>query len=184
MIDWLASNWIALVALVVSTGLALLRISEWWNARHRVYVVCRSMTVAVPAEDGERTSNRSCVAVTVTTEGRPVAINAIRFEIVGEAPDPSQGPTMGSVDSLIAPSTSGFPPTGFGDPVNLTSGAGQTWTISLDVPPYGYTTVNGYMFRGTVELTNGKSFKSDTFWHVPSPPDGWSEEDLAKAFGV
>ena len=98
MFDWFASNWIALAALAVSTGLALLRISEWWNARHRVYVVCRSTTVAVPGSDGQGPSNRSYVAITVTTEGRPVAINAIRFDIVGEAPDPSQGPVMGSVE--------------------------------------------------------------------------------------
>ena len=58
------------------------------------------------------------------------------------------------------------------------------WTISLDVPPYQYAPANGYMFRGTVELTNGKSFRSDPFWHVPSPMGGWLEGDLASAFGV
>jgi len=184
MTIWLASNLLALVALVVSTGLAILRISEWRNARHRVYVVCSSKTIAVPVAGGEGVSNQTYVAITVTTEGRPVAINAIRFEIVGEAPDPSQGPVMVSVDSSIAPHTSGFPPVDDGDPVNLASGAGQSWSVSLAVPPYDYTAFSGYMFRGRVELTNGKVFKSDPFWHVSSPPNGWSEEDLAKRFGA
>ncbi len=84
MIDWLASIWIALVALVVSTGLAARRVSEWWHARHRVYVVCRSVTAASPGKGGGGTFSRSYVAVTVTTEGQPAAINAISFEIVGD----------------------------------------------------------------------------------------------------
>lgn len=100
MSEWFASNWIAFVALAVSIGLAVLRMSEWWNARHRVYVACRSMTVAIPGTGGDGTSNRSYVTITVTTEGRPVAINAIRFEIEGEAPDPSRGPVISSVDGL------------------------------------------------------------------------------------
>ncbi len=91
---------------------------------------------------------------------------------------------MGSVDALTGLPTSGFPPIGFGDQVNLASGESRMWTISLDVPPFDYTPIKGYMFRGTVELTNGKSFQSSPFWHVPSPRSGWSEEDLASVFGA
>ena len=58
------------------------------------------------------------------------------------------------------------------------------WATSLDVPPYDYTPLSGHIFHCVVELTNGKSFKSDPFWHVPSPPGGWSEEDLTNALGT
>lgn len=71
-----------------------------------------------------------------------------------------------------------------GGPVNLASGASEMWTVSLDVTPYEYAPVKGYMFRGTVELQNGKSFNADQFWHVPSPRGGWSGEELARAFGM
>ncbi len=173
-----------MVALVVSVVLAVLKIFEWSSNRHRVHVVCRSNTVAIPSRDSEGMSNQTYVSLTVTTEGRPVSINAIRFELVGEAPDPSQGPIMGSLDSLIPLSSPGYPPTGFGPPVNLKAGASERWTISLNVPPFDYSPANGYLFRCTAELTNGKTFRSDPFWHVPSPRGGWSEGEIRTALGV
>lgn len=177
MSEWLSANWIALIALVVSVGLGIIRVAEWWQARHRVHVDCRSMTAGVPSATGG-VSNRSYVAITVTTEGKPIAISRIECCLLSDAPDPAQGPQMGSVDELAALSTSGFPPTGFGNPVNLSDGTSQTWVASLDVPPFEYSPFNGYMFRAKVHLTNGKTFDSEPFWHVPSPVDGWSEEDL------
>lgn len=183
MTDWLAGNWIALVALVVSIGLAGIRFSEWWQARHRVHVECKSMTLGIPSKIGGGTSNRSYVAITVTTEGRPIAISRIGFELLGDAPDPSQGPQMGSVNELAGSSTAGYPPTGFGNPVNLADGSSQTWVASLDVPPFDYSPVKGYSFRAKVQLTNGKCFWSDPFWHIPSPISGFSEEELRSGRG-
>lgn len=166
------------MALVVSLGLAVLRFYEWWNARHRVFVVARSMTVGAPSgDDDARTANHSHVAVTVTTQGAPVAISRVGFELVSSAPVSTQGPTLGTVRVPLRLLGADFPPTGFGDPVNLASGTAKTWVTTLDVPPYDYTTMRGYVFRATVELTNGKTHRSEPFWHAPTPPEGWFVDD-------
>ncbi|CDP48929.1 Hypothetical protein PFCIRM119_04820 [Propionibacterium freudenreichii] len=174
----LAVNWIGLAALIISIVLAVVRLAEWWTNRRRKYVTCQSQSVGIPAGDGKSVSTRSYVTVTVTTEGAPIAIARLGFELVGESSESTQEPGMGSVNDIPTLSRAGLPPTGFGDPVNLASGTSEAWAVSLSVPPFDYSTMVGYMFRADVELTNGKHMYSKPFWHVPSPPMGWSGDDV------
>lgn len=176
MSSWLLANWMALAALVISAGLAAMKVNEWWRGRHRVYVVCKSMTRTVASKLGHGTSRKSIVAITVTTEGKPISIDRIEFQLMGGAPDPTQGPQIGSVNGMAEFRNAEFPPTGFGNPFNLADGRSQTWIMSLDVPPFDYGPFKGFMFRGEVLLTTGQSYKSGPFWHVPTPVDGWPDE--------
>ena len=170
--EWLATNSIALIALALSMLTAWIQAMKWLSTRHKVTVLGRSSTLAIPGLSGT-TRNHTYVTLTIRNTGRAISVEDVRFIEVGGT-DSGQGPTWGN------------PPTGVHKPFELLpsiitsgvlipDGGSRSWVMSLSIPPFDRKPSAGVKFVAKAELSNGKTVESEPFWHSQSPHDGWDE---------
>ncbi len=180
---WLADNLLALFALAFSAGSLFASGFTLWRTRHRVTVACRTATVALPGVGGA-TENHTYVVVTVRNVGRPVAVEEVSFERVHQSQDESNA-GWGSVPRAVRYALPVFEmPPGFGtESPRLEDGESAKWACSLGWPfdpsdlgePFDLSRLpKPSNFRAVLILANGKTVRSEPFWHLQTPESGWA----------